>query len=114
MRTSCSTGGRERRKFLSVSDEEGGLNILTSLHHPPWRQIQSSVGDREMYSGRCGEPENTGAPSLLSKCNLKQGKSPQRPGFTVVQARLQFWLREVSWGGFESVFLVANALYPTC
>lgn len=114
MGTSCSTGRRGRRKVLSVSDEEGRLNILTSLHHPSWGQIQSSMGDREMYSGRRGEPENTGALSLLSKCNLKQGNSTQGPAFTVVQAQLQFWLREVSWGGFESGFLVANALYPTC
>lgn len=72
------------------------------------------MGDRELYSGGCGEPENTRAPSLLSKCNPKQGKSPQKPGFTVMQAQLQFWLKEVSWGGFESGFLVANVLYPTC
>lgn len=108
MGTSYSTGRRGRRKVLSVSDEEGGLNILTSLHHPSWGQIQSSMSDREVGMG------NLGTLGLLSKCNLKQGKSPQRPGFTVVQAQLQFWLRKVSWGGFESGFLVANALYPTC
>lgn len=76
MRTSCSTRRKGRRKVLSVSDEERGLNIFTSQHHPPWGQIQSSMGDRELYSGGCGEPENTGASSLLSKCNLKQGRSP--------------------------------------